>query len=228
MAHPNLASGHRNAFEFRGDVVVKNTSQTETDFYQELFAADLADPTLLRMRGLVPQFYGVDESCPTAVLMENLTKGMAGPSIFDLKLGARTSYRRLGADCDFWHATKSKLCTSFDLGFRISGLILRNEAGEVVETWPKHHYVLMMGDEGSKDPLRRLVSVDGAVDTEIARQLHSKVQPMLDFFNEQRVKHFTSMSLLLLVDKPTRKTEAKLIDFNHANAAEGQLDTSKD
>jgi hypothetical protein len=86
----------------------------------------------------------------------------------------------------------------------------------------------MMGDEGSKDPLRRLVSVDGAVDTEIARQLHSKVQPMLDFFNEQRVKHFTSMSLLLLVDKPTRKTEAKLIDFNHANAAEGQLDTSKD
>jgi hypothetical protein len=228
MVDHSLASGHREAFEFREDIVVKTTSQNEADFYQELFAADLADPIMLRMRSLVPQFYGVDENCSTAVFMENLTKGMTGPSIYDLKIGATTSYQHLGADSDLWHEVKSKLCTSKDFGFRIAGLILRNEAGEVVETWSKHTYLLMMGDEGSVDPLRRLVSINGAVNPEVTRQLYSKVQLMLDFFNEQQVKIFTSMSLLLLVDKPTLKTDARLIDFHHAHAADGRLDTSKD
>jgi 1D-myo-inositol-tetrakisphosphate 5-kinase/inositol-polyphosphate multikinase len=220
------AAGHEGAFDFRGDVVAKKAPEAEVKFYQELFAADQTDPMLLRMRDIVPKFYDIEGS--KTIIIENLTAGMVGPSVIDMKLGARTYYASHSADYKLWHQTKAKLTTSHDLGFRIQGFILRDEVGSLVEAWPRHNCLLLYGDAGSKDPLRRLAEVNGVVHAGILSQMQAKTQEMLDFFNEQRSIHFISMSVVFFVDKHSLAVRSKLIDFAHTEEAAGELDKSKD
>jgi hypothetical protein len=106
------AAGHEGAFEFRGDIVAKKAPEAEVRFYQELFAADQADPMLLRMRDIVPKLYDVEGS--DTILIEISTAGMVGPSIIDLKLGARTYNASHSADYKLWHKAKAKPTTSHD------------------------------------------------------------------------------------------------------------------
>ncbi|TKY68203.1 Inositol polyphosphate multikinase beta [Spatholobus suberectus] len=206
---------------------------TELSFYASL-------PSLpCPVRAFFPAFHGAevvdasDGSGPHPhLVLGDLLRGYAKPSVMDVKIGSRTWH--LGDSEDYIEKclVKDRASSSIPLGFRISGV------KDSLSRWePARKFLQNLPAEGVAAVLKRFVSSNAAAEdsdpdcafaAEVFGAVSERLAELKEWFEDQTVYHFYSCSVLVVYEKEEGKGKAKalvkLVDFAHVVAGNGVID----
>ncbi|KAF3323553.1 inositol polyphosphate multikinase beta-like protein [Carex littledalei] len=208
----------------------------EVAFYTS-FSSDPRVPSSIR--SFFPSFGGTqllrtsdssDVLLPHVVL-EDLLHGYSGPSVMDVKIGARTWYPRASESYFSKCLKKDRESTTVPLGFRISGLQVHQESGR----WkPDRNKVRKYTVTDVRQVLRQFVSKnpdETHPDCALASSVYggsngilAQLLELKSWFEDQTLFHFYSTSVLISYDKGGMGARVKLVDFAHAMEGEGIID----
>ena len=219
------AGGHAGIMIFEGDRLLKKCKQNEIRFFEWLYSQN--SPIIEELREFAPRFYGVEErNGSNYVVMENLLTGVEHPNIMDCKLGRVTWTSYHTEETIRNQEAKNKLTTTGSLGFRISGIVVKNSAGEKIEQLVKKQCFYQITDENIHDYFRKIVTADdGAVQVDVVRHFIQETERIKNWFERQNLKTFKASSVLYVLGKNGR-SQVKYIDFAHAEDAGGQSDAN--
>lgn len=167
QAFSNTAAGHEGVqLDESGEMLIKPSTQSEIDFYQNTLASHpefaelmptfmgtlslgspalVADPAIAQVAGLTQEqkdqqkLHGAKIATETAIVLENLEAGFKQPNVLDLKLGAKLYAP--GTDTEK-AARLDKVAaetTSGSLNFRIAGMKVWNPKMKKVDTYDKFY-----------------------------------------------------------------------------------------
>ncbi|XP_037468258.1 inositol polyphosphate multikinase IPK2-like [Triticum dicoccoides] len=186
---------------------------------------------------LLPTAASPGESHPHLIL-DDLLKGLAAPSVTDIKIGACTWPPRAPEPYVTKCLAKDRGSTSVLLGFRVSGVMVSDASGAV---WRPDRSELKGTDiPGVRRMLRRYVSSaggdGGGEDCALAAAVYggeggvlAQLRELKAWFEVQTLFHFYSASVLLSYDAnavtaPGGAPRVKLVDFAHVVESEGVID----
>lgn len=122
-AFPYQIGGHHVILRHPHDnrLLVKPAFAKEVEFYTDAQGASTEDPSLWQ---LIPAFHGVTEVEPIGecIVLEDLTFGMANPSILDVKMGRRLYDDDASEEKVQRTMAKAALSTLLAVGFRVNGI----------------------------------------------------------------------------------------------------------
>ena len=182
---------------------------------------------------LLPTAASPGESHPHLIL-DDILKGLAAPSVTDIKIGACTWPPRAPEPYVEKCLAKDRGSTSVLLGFRVSGVMVSDPSGAV---WRPDRSELKGTDiPGVRRMLRRYVSSVGGEDCALAAAVYggeggvlAQLRELKAWFEVQTLFHFYSASVLLSYDAnavtaPGGAPRVKLVDFAHVVESEGVID----
>lgn len=160
------------------------------------------------------------------LVLEDLLRGYAKPSVMDVKMGSRTWHLGDSEEYIAKCLAKDRESSTIPLGFRISGV------KDALSSWePPRKSLQSLSADGALFILRKFVSSNASdPDCAFASEVYAAVlQRLLElkaWFEVQTLFHFYSCSLLLLYDKGDgkRKVLVKLVDFAHVVPGNGAID----
>ncbi|OAY77246.1 Inositol polyphosphate multikinase beta [Ananas comosus] len=190
-----------------------------------------------------PSFHGTrllpasDGSGPHPHLaLEDLVAEFSNPAIVDIKIGSRTWYPQASEDYIRKCFEKDQRTTSASLGFRISGIQIRDGSG----AWkPDRGEIRRFSPRDVRIALRRFVSSDPRSDPDraLAAAVYggadgvlAKLGELKRWFEEQTLFHFNSVSVLVVYERDEGatlgkgKVKVKLVDFAHVVEGKGVID----
>ncbi|KAK7405451.1 hypothetical protein VNO78_06754 [Psophocarpus tetragonolobus] len=168
------------------------------------------------------------------LVLEDLLRAFAQPSVIDVKIGARTWH--LGDSADYIEKClkKDRETSTIPLGFRISG------AKDALSAWePSRKSLQSLSADAVLLVLKKFVSSDAhsdAPDCAFASEVYAVVLDRLlqlkAWFEVQTLYHFYSCSVLIVYEKNLNHRNekgkgeilVKLVDFAHAVPANGAID----
>ena len=115
------------------------------------------------------------------------------------------------------------MTTTGTLGFRISGIIVKDSVGATIEQLVKKEIFNDITDDNIHEFFRKIVYVNEELQTDVVRFFIEETEKIKSFFERQTEKHFKGSSLLYINGK-NRKSQVRFIDFAHAEDAEGEID----
>ena len=215
------AGGHQGRLKLRDNRIFKKASSYEIRFYTELFNPNNTNQDLLELKKFIPKFYGLERIQDNShIILENLLIGYENSNILDCKLGKVTWSKHHDQRRTEKRKKRAEETTSKVLGFRITGLVIRDDNGNIIEASSKYNGCYLIKEENVHHTLKKIVRYDqNRVKTFI-----KQTQDILDWFNKQRAKHFFTASIFYINGKNDCQT--KLIDFSHVFDAEGSSDVS--
>jgi inositol-hexakisphosphate 5-kinase len=179
----------------------KPYSETEFEFYEQLRDIDSSDFIF----SVTPRYYGRSfvvhegERVPY-IVMENLTHGMAEPSICDLKIGTQGHDQNAPLSKLIQQKTLCAATTSRKIGFRICGMrVWRDRATELVAKG-KPWGALIRGKAGMQDALRFFLNDGDRVRIELIPAFLQRLVPLLRWFKSQHLFCFYSSSIILVYE----------------------------
>lgn len=218
------AGGHAGIMIFEGDRLLKKSKQNEIGFFQWMAAQDT--PLYRDFRVLAPQFYGVEERNGNHyIVLENLLTNYEHPNIMDCKLGRITWTSHHTEETIRNQEAKNKLTTTGSLGFRISGLVVKNNQGEKVEQLVKKEAFMSITDANIHDYFKKIVMDQGALQVRVVEHFIQETEKIKAWFERNTEKHFKASSVLFINGKNGR-CQVRYIDFAHAEDANGQVDAN--
>ncbi|CAG9314225.1 unnamed protein product [Blepharisma stoltei] len=218
------AGGHEGILIFRRDKVLKRALPCELNFYTNLFNPNNQIPILLEFQKFVPKFYGsqlIDGS--NYIVLENLLWEYENPSIMDCKIGRVTWTRDHSPPRCVTQQLRASKTTTSSLGFRITGLLIKDREGHVTDSIRKKQ-VFDITPDNILDYFARLVIRDDVFQEEVVDQFIMETQEILDWFRKQRVSTFFTCSVLYV--NGFNKAQTKFIDFSYVYESDGQRDTN--
>lgn len=217
------AGGHAGSLIARGDKLLKRAGPAELKFYKELFSENQADEDLIALRSFVPQYFGTEQIDNTPYLvLENLLTGFDHPNLLDCKIGKVTWTKDHNERKTADQKKKAAETTTGSLGFRISGLVVKDPAGKVVESFAKEEGFYAIKPDNIHQQFRKIVGED----KKLIKTLIKQTQKLLKWFKHQKSKTFFTASVFYVVGK-NGAAQTKFIDFAHVYDAEGHSDESK-
>jgi hypothetical protein len=205
-----------------GDKLYKRAGPAEVKFYKELFDESQSDEQLIKFRDFVPKYFGTKEiSGQTYLILENLLTGFDHPNILDCKIGKVTWTKDHNERKTKDQMEKAAKTTTGTLGFRISGLVSKDESGKVTDSFAKEEGFFQVTSENIHS---YFLKVSGP-SQEVLHSLHSQTKKLIRWFKKQTSKHFFTASVFYVVGK-NGATLTKFIDFAHVYDAEGHHDDS--
>lgn len=126
-------------------MLTKVTNKFEVEAYEKIFTKDAND---LRYSAnqifhqFLPKYYGNftnEETGETYIKLENLLQGRPYANILDLKMG--TTSITVNTPLDMYDRAREKdaKTTSVTLGFRVTGYIIKDHEGKVLQKEVKPH-----------------------------------------------------------------------------------------
>jgi hypothetical protein len=175
------------------------------------------------LKSLVPKFYGTEiKDGKTFLVLENLLWGMVNPNLLDCKLGKITWTKDHKPRSSAGQMKKAVKTTTGSLGFRISGLVIRDANGKEVESFKDEGHFGITA-ENIHESFRKIVGDD----EKILEKVIEETKKLIKWFDKQRAKVFFTASVFYVVGKDGN-VKARLIDFAHVYDAEGEKDDSKE
>jgi len=111
------------------------------------------------------------------------------------------------------------------LGFRISGVVVKDEEGKKVESWAKNEGFFGINENNIHEQFAKIVTNKGEVNKDAIEAFIEGTKKILDWFQRQKVKHFVASSVFYVCGK-NQKYQVRYIDFAHAMDANGVEDTN--
>jgi hypothetical protein len=217
------AGGHTGGIIFRGDKILKNVEQDELNFYTELFSNTTTIEDMIEFREFVPHFFGAEITEEKSyVVLENLLWGCENANIIDCKIGKETWNKFTEPSKVAKFRKKALATTSASLGFRISGIVVKDARNHIIESFRNEEGYFKVTESNISEYFKKLVG-------ENLRQVKSAIKltkKLIAWFRKQRSKKFVTSSVFYVFTK-SGETKMKLIDFEHAIDAEGERDDSK-
>ena len=232
-APPVIAGGHPERFIISEAHVEKRTSSWEVESYESIFNPDLvskqspeAQQASIGLRRFVPKYYGWKElepefhtrSLSKIIVLENLLAGMPVGSIMDIKMGTSTITKNTESKTNPDEIERSKRkdeqTTSAALGFRITGYINKNGAGEVTAKAKKQYKDITK--EHIPDIFRAFLACNDreGPNLELRDQIVSELTAFLKYQREVNFfRRITGASLLMVLDNTVNRCCVKLIDL---------------
>lgn len=216
-----ISGGHAQDFIVRDNKILKKAKKGEIAFYEDLSNPNskFAKENELLKR-LAPEFFGIETINGNAyVVMENLFYGMEAASIVDAKLGAVTWMPDTTEIKRKLEKEKVSRTTSGKVGYRLSGVIIKDAKGKVVDKRSKSQLYYDMEVEDIPKTMKLLLKSNEAKE-ENKKALESFVEfakEVLNWFENHSTRFFVASSLVFLVDNTTGKFKAKYIDFAHVD-----------
>ncbi|CAG9330582.1 unnamed protein product [Blepharisma stoltei] len=218
------AGGHEGILIFRRDKLLKRALSSELNFYRTLFNPNNQNPILHEFRKLVPKFYGsqsIDGN--NYVVLENLLWGYDNPSIMDCKIGKVTWTRDHSPPRCVTQQLRASKTTTSSLGFRITGLLIKDREGRVTESIRKKK-VFDITPDNILDYFSKLVIRDGVFQEAVVDQFIMETQEILAWFRKQTVNTYFTCSVLYV--NGFNKAQTKFIDFSYVYPSEGTRDNN--
>ncbi len=149
--------------------------------------------------------------------MENLFHGMESALIFDAKLGAVTWTSDTPEIKKKLEREKGSRTTSAKVGYRLSGVILKDANGKVVDKRSKSQLYYDIEVDDLPRMFRKLLKSNDK-NSENPKALEGFLQfskELLNWFKTHSTRSFVASSIVFLVDNTTDKWNARFIDFAH-------------
>ena len=216
------AGGHAGIMIFEGDRLLKKSKQNEIRFVQWLLTQ--SSQLWADFKELAPRFYGVEHRDGSDyVVMENLLLGYDHPNIMDCKLGRITWTSKHTEETIKNQEEKNKLTTSGSLGFRISGIVVKDQEGNKVEQLVKSAAFMNITESNIHEYFRKIVTDGDRVQTEIVQEFIVGAERVKAWFERNNEKTFKASSVLFINGK-NGKAQCRYIDLAHSEEAEGRND----
>lgn len=224
MHEEGQAGGHGGTLIFEGDKLLKKAKQSEIAFFEWLYSPNQTDSIINEIKKYAPKFYGIEErNGERYVSMENLLTGYENPNIMDCKLGKITWTSHHSEETKRNQEAKNKDTTTGSLGFRISGIVIKDDHGKKVESWAKNEGFFGINEHNIHEQFLKIVTQNGHLNKDAINLFITETQKLLDFFERQKVKHFVASSVFYVCGK-NQKHQVRFIDFAHAIDANGKTD----
>lgn len=215
--------GHPGTIIQKHDKIYKKAKNSEFQMYEFLYSencpADLQD-----LKSFLPKYFGTDEiNGEEYLILENLHLGFDYPNLVDCKIGRRTW--KLDADPKKIENQRLKNLQSISahFGFRITGLVLRETSGKLLEEIKKPFVETFFTKENLDEYLRKLVSYEGVLQKNLVEEIVSGTENLLEFFKKQKSRRFVASSVYYVIGK-NNKVQTRYIDIAHPEDAEGAVD----
>ena len=220
---PDQAGGHAGSLIARGDKLLKRVGPAELKFYQELFDEKLQNEYLIEFRKFVPSYFGTEEiDGKTYLVLENLLTGYDHANILDCKIGKVTWTKDHNERKTADQKKKAEETTTGSLGFRISGLVVKDDKGKVIESFTKDEGFQKVKPENIHEYFNKVVSNN----QEHIKQIIKQTKRLIRWFKKQNSKIFFTASIFYVIGK-NGAIQSRFIDFAHVyDANEGQVDES--
>lgn len=215
-----IVSGHAGLFLLQDDLFLKVPKKAELDFYTNLNNQETKyykeSQALLKF---IPKFHGTEKIGGKMYLkLSNISHGLEKGSVIDLKIGKITYLPNITDPEKI--ARKIKRCagsTSEKLGFRVSGLIIKDSKGEILQKLKKRDEIdaIISADTITEHLKRVLLSNErDSIDPEMVNQIIEYLNDLIDWFDKvNRSRIFVASSILLIVDNTVNKFRISFLDF---------------
>lgn len=213
-----------------------NRGAAELAFYTSFSADPRVPPSIRRF---FPAFHGT-QILPASdgsgylphLVLDDLFASLPHPSVIDLKIGSHTWPPSSAEDYIQKCLAKDRESTSLTLGFRVSGLQIRQFNNFYR---PDRDAVRKFTTPDVRRVLRQFVSADPEVaDCELVSAVYggsdgvlAQLMELKAWFEDQTLFHFYSASVLLAYGEEGDggvKAKVKLVDFAHAVEGDGVID----
>ena len=219
---PDQAGGHSGSLIARGDKLLKKAGPKEQAFYKYLFSDECTDSALLDLRSIVPHYFGTEEiEGKTYMVLENLLTGYENANLLDCKIGKVTWTRDHNERKATDQQNKASNTTTGSLGFRITGLVVKDNSGETTESIVKDEGFFSINSENIHEYFQKIVGGD----KHQVQVFIDQTEKIIHWFKSQTSKVFFTASLFYVNGK-NGKSQTRFIDLAYVYDAEGQHDQS--
>ena len=134
-------------------------------------------------------------------------------SVLDLKMGTNSFTKYSSEERRERIKRKDEKSTSSVLGFRVTGYIIKDQEGQVLEKVLKPHGTATV--DKIPEIIANVLKSNGlaSVNLEALKFLLEKAREMLNFFEKRNSREFRGSSLLIVVDNIARKYDMRIIDL---------------
>lgn len=219
-------AGHPNSLIFNKEKLYKKASDTEIEFYNWLYSPTCPE-TIKELLNYIPKFYGIETINESKYLiLENLNFNCENANVMDCKLGKITWKKNASPEKIERKKLNNAKSTTNSVGFRISGMIIKDSEGNVTDRINmKNTFDLVKDKNDLKDYFKKFVSENGEIKRSVLEFVLLQVKNLLLFFRKQSEKNFLAASLFFVFGKNNIK-QLKLIDFANVEDSEGALDNN--
>jgi hypothetical protein len=217
------AGGHPGTIIHKHDKIYKQAKKSEFKMYEFLYSEQCPED-LKDLKAFLPKYMGTDQiNGEEFLILENLHLGYEHPNLLDVKIGRRTW--KLDADPKKVENQKKKNLQSINkhFGFRITGAVIRDKAGTLLEAIKKPISDRFFTKENLNEYLIKTVSYEGVFQRRLVEEIVFETEKLLEFFNKQKSKIFIASSVYYVIGK-NHKVQTRYIDIAHPEDSEGKVD----
>ena len=219
------AGGHPGSIIHLDDKILKKAKATEINFYKWLYE-DERSKEIKQLKQFLPKFEGtklIEDK--EFLVLENLHNGYDNPNVMDCKLGRITWTKHDTPEKVEVQKKKNSLTTCVELGFRLTGILVKNEKGENIYNKKKSELDRTVNKDTVNGYFAKIVSFNNVLQKNIIEDLIKKTQEILNFFKNQKEKTFIASSLYYVIGK-NGKYQVRYIDVAHPQDAEEEYDNN--
>jgi len=219
----NQVGGHPGTIIDLHDKILKKAKESEFEMYQFLYSEKCPED-LQELKTYLPKYLGTEEiNGEDFIILENLHLGFEFPNIVDCKIGRITWTENANLKKIEVQREKNLKSINAYFGFRITGLIIRDKAGKLLEQIKKPIVETFITKENLFEYLTKLVSYDGIFQINLVHDIIDQTQNILQFFKRQTKSKFVASSIYYVIGK-NNKVQARFIDIAHPEDSKGNLD----
>jgi len=230
-----IAAGHLDAIIIKQDKIVKRLKEKEVRFYTELSniaqgnyeGIEYLEETKM-IRNLTAKCTGmtvINER--TFAILENLCYKHPKASVIDFKLGRVTYSPDQSEEMKRQHIEKAEKTISSKLGFRVSGLILKDKMGGVAHKAYKHEIYYDIKTDNIVDYIEKFLKSNDSekVNYEAVECYKKFLEEVIEFFEKKNSRAWIGTSILFVLDNTTNYYRASWIDIGkYLKLNEGEKD----
>ena len=226
------SGGHANNFKSLGDKISKITGLSEAKFYEDLYkkpSDNFSEKDAEIMKGFIPKYFGrenTENEAKPKVFLENLLIDKEFGSLLDIKLGSKGWLDSSKPKKILAEMAKCRISTSEELGFRVTGMVIKDKAGKITTNIKgKNAYLNIDKDNLNFNLKKFLFSNESKELNKAALYFYIDYMKKLETFLEDKCKlKFIAISLFFILDNTKNTYDVKLIDFSYWEKADQKDD----
>eukprot|EP00826_Nyctotherus_ovalis_P045366 TRINITY_DN5024_c0_g1_i18.p1 TRINITY_DN5024_c0_g1~~TRINITY_DN5024_c0_g1_i18.p1 ORF type:complete len:507 (-),score=150.78 TRINITY_DN5024_c0_g1_i18:149-1669(-) len=229
MGDDKLAGGHADSFRFLPDgILMKAGKKGEIEFFEEFSKSDgKYYLEMLLLRPYIPELYGIAlEDGRQWIKMRNVNHGLSNVSFMDIKMGDKSYSPDDPPEKVKNQIERAKMTTSFEYGFRITGVTVRDDKGNIEYKLIKQYGQITI--KTVVDIIKKFMMCNGRADVnrEAIEYYVRKMKEILSLIESKITRCMIASSLFFVLSNTDNKFELKIIDFAHVfPMKEGEKDT---
>ncbi len=213
-----LAGGHKESFRFLPDgTLLKAGKKGELEFFGEFSQPNSPFYTeLVLLKPYMPEFYGiVNLGGHKWIKMRNVNHGLTHVSYMDLKMGDKSYSPDDPPDKVQNQIQRAKESTSMEYGFRVTGVMIRDEKGAIL--YKLHKQFGEIGIEEFPGLVKKFLECNGrgSANQNAAKFYLKRMGELLTLFETKFTRYLIASSLFFVLSNTDNMYDLRVIDFAH-------------